>query len=97
MATQIDVYNLALTHLDISQTVQSINDNSPAAGTMNRFWDLARRKVLESAHWGFATKAAALDAMSDAYVTAEYRKHLARILTFRALEKATGARMETAA
>jgi carbon-monoxide dehydrogenase medium subunit len=44
-----------------------------------------------------ATKAAALDAMSDAYVTAEYRKHLARILTFRALEKATGARMETAA
>ena len=44
-----------------------------------------------------AVKAAALEAMSDAYVTADYRKHLARVLTFRALEKATGARMEIAA
>ncbi len=26
--------------------------------------------------------------MSDAYVTAAYRKHLARVLTYRALERA---------
>jgi CO/xanthine dehydrogenase FAD-binding subunit len=26
--------------------------------------------------------------MSDAYVTATYRKHLARVLTYRALERA---------
>ena len=44
-----------------------------------------------------ASKASALDAMSDAYVTADYRKHLARILSFRALEKATGAMLEPAA
>jgi carbon-monoxide dehydrogenase medium subunit len=44
-----------------------------------------------------AEKASALEATSDAYVTAAYRKHLARILTFRAIEKATGAKMEIAA
>ena len=35
-----------------------------------------------------AIEAEALDAMSDAYVTSAYRKHLARILTYRALERA---------
>jgi carbon-monoxide dehydrogenase medium subunit len=35
-----------------------------------------------------AVEAKALDAMSDIYVTAAYRKHLARILTYRALERA---------
>jgi carbon-monoxide dehydrogenase medium subunit len=33
-------------------------------------------------------KAAKLDATADAYVTAVYRQHLARVLTFRALEQA---------
>ncbi len=35
-----------------------------------------------------AIEAEALDAMSDAYVTAAYRKHLARVLTYRVLERA---------
>lgn len=35
-----------------------------------------------------ALEAAAIDAMSDAYTTADYRRHLARVLTYRALEKA---------
>ena len=35
-----------------------------------------------------AIEAEALEAMSDIYVTAAYRKHLARILTYRALERA---------
>ena len=35
-----------------------------------------------------AAEAAKLDAVADAYVTADYRKHLARILTYRALERA---------
>jgi carbon-monoxide dehydrogenase medium subunit len=35
-----------------------------------------------------AIAAEALDAMSDAYVTAAYRKHLARVLTYRALQRA---------
>jgi carbon-monoxide dehydrogenase medium subunit len=35
-----------------------------------------------------AEAAEALDALSDAFVSAAYRKHLARILTYRALERA---------
>jgi carbon-monoxide dehydrogenase medium subunit len=35
-----------------------------------------------------AVESEALDAMSDAYVSGGYRKHLARVLTYRALEKA---------
>jgi carbon-monoxide dehydrogenase medium subunit len=36
-----------------------------------------------------AAEAGQLDAMADAYVTPAYRKHLARILTYRALEQAS--------
>jgi carbon-monoxide dehydrogenase medium subunit len=35
-----------------------------------------------------ALQAATLEAMSDAYTTADYRRHLARVLTYRALENA---------
>jgi aerobic carbon-monoxide dehydrogenase medium subunit len=35
-----------------------------------------------------AAEAGKLDAMSDAYISAAYRQHLARILTYRALERA---------
>ena len=35
-----------------------------------------------------ALQAAAIEAMSDAYTTAKYRSHLARVLTYRAVEKA---------
>lgn len=65
MASQIDVYNLALTFLDISQHVQSINDNTPAAGECNRWYDWARKKVLERAHWDFATKTPPLALVLD--------------------------------
>lgn len=65
MASQVDVYNLALTYLDISQTVQSVNDQTPAAGSCNRWYDWARKKVLERAHWDWATKTPALALVLD--------------------------------
>ena len=43
-----------------------------------------------------ASEAQKIDAMADAYVTAAYRKHLARVLTYRALEQATARAMEAA-
>lgn len=43
-----------------------------------------------------AAEAGKLDAASDAYVTADYRKHLARILTYRALERAAARAAELA-
>ena len=41
-----------------------------------------------------AAEAAKLDATADAYVTAEYRSHLARVLTYRALEQAAAHALE---
>ena len=54
---------------------------------------LAERALLgqEPSHAIFRAAAAEvgkLGAMSDAYITAAYRQHLARILTYRALERA---------
>ena len=43
-----------------------------------------------------AAEAARLDAVADAYVSADYRKHLARVLTYRALEKAAARAAEKA-
>ena len=40
-----------------------------------------------------AEAAEALEAMSDVYVSSDYRKHLARILTYRALERAVAGAM----
>lgn len=41
-------------------------------------------------------EAAKLEAMSDAYVTSGYRQHLARVLTYRVLERAAARAMEKA-
>jgi carbon-monoxide dehydrogenase medium subunit len=43
-----------------------------------------------------AAEAQTFDAMADAYVTAEYRKHLARVMTYRALECAAARATEHA-
>jgi carbon-monoxide dehydrogenase medium subunit len=49
---------------------------------------LAGAKASHEAFRAAAIEAEALDAMSDAYVSAAYRKHLARVLTYRAIERA---------
>jgi carbon-monoxide dehydrogenase medium subunit len=49
---------------------------------------LAGEPVGPGAFKAAAAEAAKLEAVADAYVTAEYRQHLARVLTFRALEGA---------
>lgn len=49
---------------------------------------LCGEKVEPRAFKTAAAEAAKLDAVADAYVSAEYRQHLARVLTYRALEKA---------
>ncbi len=41
-----------------------------------------------------AAEAGGLDAVADAYVTTAYRQHLARVLTFRALEQASARALE---
>lgn len=65
MSSQVDVWNLALAYLDTSQTVQSVNDTTEAAGACKRWYDYARKKVLEHCWWDFATKSAALALLLD--------------------------------
>jgi carbon-monoxide dehydrogenase medium subunit len=57
---------------------------------------LKGEKPAAAAFKAAAAEAARIDAVADAYVTAEYRQHLARVLTFRALEQAAGRAAENA-
>jgi len=50
---------------------------------------LRGEKPGETAFKAAAAAAEKLDAMADAYVTSAYRRHLARVLTYRALEQAS--------
>lgn len=65
MASQVDCWNLSLTFLDLSQQIQSVNDQTQPAFLCKRFYDFARQKVLEKAYWDFATKAPALSLVLD--------------------------------
>lgn len=65
MASVVDVYNQALANLDFSQTVNSVNDASEAAGACNQHYQWARQYVLEKAPWDFAIKTPALSLILD--------------------------------
>jgi carbon-monoxide dehydrogenase medium subunit len=55
---------------------------------------LAGQKPSHEAFRAAAIEAEALEAVDDAFVTAAYRKHLARVLTYRALERAVVVRAD---
>ena len=58
MASEVDIVNLALSHLGDAATVASINppDGSAQAEYGQRFYPIARDSLLEMHDWGFATK-----------------------------------------
>ncbi len=62
---QIDCYNLALSHLDLSKRVESLTEQTPQAGYCNTFYDRARKLVLEQCYFSFSTKATALALLLD--------------------------------
>lgn len=65
MASELDIWNLSLALLNTSQTVQSENDNTTAAGSCRRFYPWARKRVLEKGQWDFAVKFVALTLLLD--------------------------------
>lgn len=69
MATKLEVWNLALSFLDLSSQVNSENDTTQAAIQSRRFYGWARRKVLERCFWDFATKTPALALVLDQATT----------------------------
>lgn len=62
MASEVDLCNLALSHLGQSRQITAISppDGSSEAAICARFYPIARNTVLEAAYWGFATKRVAL-------------------------------------
>jgi hypothetical protein len=67
MASEVDICNLALSHLGDDATVSSINppEGSAQAEHCARFYPLARDIALESHEWGFATRRANLALLAD--------------------------------
>jgi len=64
-ATKLDVYNLALSYLDLSARVQSVTEQSAQAGYCRAMYDRARMLVLEQCYWSFSTIATALPLLLD--------------------------------
>lgn len=60
MASQIEIYNLALSHLGIGKEVSIVTERSQEALTLNRFYVPTRDAVLRAFLWPFATKEVAL-------------------------------------
>lgn len=62
MANAVDICNLALSHLGSDAVVTSISppDGSVEAGRCAQFYPLARKVMLSSTNWSFATKRVAL-------------------------------------
>lgn len=55
MASEVDIYNLALTHLGDSASVSSPTEASTQAAYCRQFYSIARDMVMEGHDWGFAT------------------------------------------
>lgn len=95
MATPVDVCNLALSHIGARAQVTSISppDGSVEAGLCARFYPLARKEMLDSAAWSFATKRVALTQVSNpssawlyAYAKPSDAVRLLRIPPFKLIE-----------
>lgn len=69
MASEIDICNLALSHLGDTATVASINppEGSAQAEHCSRFYPVARNAILEMHAWGFATKRIQLALLSSGW------------------------------
>lgn len=75
MASEIDICNLALTHLGHTKTISAIvpPDGSREAAYCARFYPIARDATLEMREWGFATKRRTLGSLGTPPVEWDYR------------------------
>ena len=57
---QITIWNMSLSHVGVSNDVQSLTETSAEAAACVRFYDAARQEMLQAGRWPFATTTAAL-------------------------------------
>ena len=69
MASEVDIANLALSHLGDTATVASLDppEGSAQAEHCARFYPIARDSLLEMHSWGFATKRVQLAALTSVW------------------------------
>lgn len=60
MASKADIGNLTLGRLRIGQSITTLDDETPTARVLNRFYDQSRQEVLRAFPWGCALRAEAL-------------------------------------
>lgn len=60
MTSQVEIFNIALSSIGVSETVASLEERSKARVTCTRFWEIARDTVLADFPWPFATRYQAL-------------------------------------
>jgi hypothetical protein len=64
--SKTEIANMALSHIRIASEVSDLTtERSQEANTINRFWDVAREKILRKHDWPFATKFVALGLVSE--------------------------------
>lgn len=66
MSAQVEICNMALSHLAVGKEIASITENTEEARVLNRFYEPARKKVLRDGSWPFATRFVALGLVESA-------------------------------
>lgn len=66
MTAKIDIWNMALGHIGHAEQVQVPTETTKAATQCRRFYDPARRAMLENFPWSFAQRALPLALVTDA-------------------------------
>lgn len=64
MASTVDIYNLAISHVGTGKEVASVIEKSEEQRACTRFFDIAKKQVLLDFDWNFATKEVVLNLIS---------------------------------
>lgn len=73
MASEVQIYNLALGHVGVSQFVAATTEGSNEARVCRNFYQATRDKILASAPWPFATRRVALQDLGNPPLGWAYR------------------------
>jgi len=73
MASEVDICNLALSHIGASATISSLSEQSEEAFHCNLLYADTRDALLRAHPWGFATRHIALTDLGDAPGNWSYR------------------------
>jgi hypothetical protein len=80
MASETDIYNLALAHVGTRSTIALPTEDSNEARACRRFYAQARDETLTAAWWTFARRTAVLTLLKSAPGTPEFQGVVSNVL-----------------